>query len=103
MPLVRPAEEPRVAAAERIALAAWHVIGGRDGGRIDMRCDDAGLPQIMEINPLAGLHPTHSDLPILWTAIGRQYIDLIDQIVASAGLRRKDSPLDAASPMACGR
>ncbi len=83
-PLVSSADEPHVAEAERIALAAWRAIGGRDAGRIDMRCDEEGTPQIMEINPLAGLHPTHSDLPMLWTALGHEYVALIERIVASA-------------------
>jgi len=76
-----------VAEAEAIALAAWRAVGGRDAGRIDLRCDDAGHPQVMEINPLAGLHPTHSDLPMLWTSIGRPYVDLIGRIVQEASTR----------------
>jgi D-alanine-D-alanine ligase len=55
-----------------------------------LRCDEHGRPQLMEINPLAGLHPTHSDLPILWTAIGREYVNLIGSIVDSARLRIAD-------------
>ena len=38
----------------------------------------------MEVNPLAGLHPEHSDLPILATKVGLSYVDLIGRIVASA-------------------
>jgi D-alanine-D-alanine ligase len=38
----------------------------------------------MEVNPLAGLHPHHSDLPILVNALGIAYVRLIDRIVASA-------------------
>jgi D-alanine-D-alanine ligase len=41
----------------------------------------------MEINPLAGLHPTHSDLPMICTALGQSYIGLIERIVQSAKLR----------------
>jgi D-alanine-D-alanine ligase len=76
-----------VAEAEAIALAAWRAVGGRDAGRIDLRCDNAGHPQVMEINPLAGLHPTHSDLPMLWASIGRPYVDLIGRIVQEASAR----------------
>jgi D-alanine-D-alanine ligase len=86
-PLVRAKDNAAVAEAERIALAAWQVIGGQDAGRIDLRCDESGKPQLMEINPLAGLHPTHSDLPIVWTAVGREYVALIERIVESAKLR----------------
>jgi D-alanine-D-alanine ligase len=86
-PLVRAADDVTVAEVERIAFAAWVAVGGRDAGRIDVRCDATGKPQIMEINPLAGLHPTHSDLPVLWTTIGREYVELIERIVESARLR----------------
>ena len=68
--LVRASEDAAVAEAERIALAAWRAVAGRDAGRIDLRCDATGKPQLMEINPLAGLHPTHSDLPAVWTEMG---------------------------------
>jgi D-alanine-D-alanine ligase len=88
--LVRAPDGPEVAEAERIALAAWHIVAGRDAGRIDLRCDAAGRPQLIEINPLAGLHPTHSDLPMLWTAIGAEYVELIERIVESARLRISD-------------
>jgi D-alanine-D-alanine ligase len=97
-PLVKAASDPQVAEAERAALAAWRAVGGRDAGRIDLRCDENGRPQLMEINPLAGLHPTHSDLPMLWTAIGRDYVDLIGAIVDSAKLRIANCGLRITSP-----
>jgi len=86
-PLVRAADDGQVAQAEQIARAAWRAVGGRDAGRIDLRCDERERPQIMEINPLAGLHPTHSDLPMLWTAVGREYVELIERIVESVSCR----------------
>jgi D-alanine-D-alanine ligase len=97
-PLVRAADDVAVAEAERICLAAWKAIGGRDAGRIDVRCDEHGRPQLMEINPLAGLHPTHSDLPMIWSAVGCDYVDLIGRIVESAQSRcsRRDSRLGPA-------
>lgn len=70
--------------AEEIALAAWRGLGCRDGGRVDLRCDLKGYPQFMEINPLAGLHPEHSDLPILCAKIGVPYVRLIEEIINSA-------------------
>jgi D-alanine-D-alanine ligase len=85
--LVPAAGDSPVAQAEQIALAAWRIVGGRDAGRIDLRCDELGRPQLIEINPLAGLHPTHSDLPMLWTATGGEYADLVGRIVASAESR----------------
>ena len=82
--LVRSADEAVVAKSETLALQAWRLLGGRDAGRVDLRCNAAGEPEIIEVNPLAGLHPTHSDLPMLATAVGLAYVDLIQQIIDSA-------------------
>jgi D-alanine-D-alanine ligase len=80
--------DPLVADAEQIALLAWRTLDCRDAGRVDLRCDEHGRPQFLEINPLAGLHPEHSDLPILATKLGIAYVDLIAQILRSATGRR---------------
>jgi len=85
--LVLAMEDPLVAEAERIALDAWQVLGCRDAGRIDLRCDGQGHPQFMEVNPLAGIHPEHSDLPIICTKMSIPYKQLIADIVASASSR----------------
>ncbi len=85
--LVRPGDDEQVSAAEQVALLAWNVLGCRDAGRIDLRCDAAGRPNFMEVNPLAGLHPEHSDLPILASKVGIGYVELIRQIVDSAAPR----------------
>lgn len=85
--LVRAADDPEVAAAEALALAAWQALGGRDAGRIDLRLDVLGQPQFIEANPLAGLHPQHSDLPMIATAVGLPYVELIRRIVDSAAKR----------------
>jgi D-alanine-D-alanine ligase len=69
---------------EEIALASWRALGCRDAGRVDLRCDADGRPQFMEVNPLAGLHPAHSDLPIICSRLGMAYTDLIAGILASA-------------------
>jgi D-alanine-D-alanine ligase len=85
--LVRPKDDPEVRRAEEIALQAWRVLGCRDAGRIDLRSDAAGQPQFLEVNPLAGLHPSHPDLPMICTAVGVSYVELIDRIVRSAAQR----------------
>lgn len=79
--------DPEVHEAERVALAAWRALGCRDGGRIDLRSDASGRPQFLEANPLAGLHPFHSDLPMIAAAVGLPYVGLIDAIVESAAGR----------------
>jgi D-alanine-D-alanine ligase len=79
--------DSEVAEAERIALDAWRALGGRDAGRADLRSDAQGRPQFLEVNPLAGLHPQHSDLPMICTAVGMSYDELIRHIVESAAAR----------------
>ncbi|MEZ5592652.1 MAG: D-alanine--D-alanine ligase [Gammaproteobacteria bacterium] len=73
--------------AKTTALAAWQALGCRDGGRVDVRLDAQGKAQFIEVNPLAGLHPGHSDLPIMCTLAGIPYRDLIQAIVNSASSR----------------
>lgn len=73
----------------QIALRAWRGLGCRDGGRVDLRCDVHGDLRVLEVNPLPGLHPEHSDLPMTATAIGMSFHELIGQIVESA-CRRTD-------------
>lgn len=70
--------------AEPIALAAWRGLGGRDAGRVDLRADEAGRLYVMELNPLPGLHPTHSDLPMICAEVGISHGELIRRIVESA-------------------
>lgn len=85
--LVQPADDPLVAGIEDIALRVWQVLGCRDAGRLDLRCDKRGRPQFIEINPLAGLHPEHSDLPIICGLAGVSFERLIARILASAEQR----------------
>lgn len=85
--LVHSNRDKQVQVAEQVALDAWRILNCRDAGRVDLRCDAAGVPNFMEVNPLAGLHPEHSDLPILATKVGLPYVELIRQIVESAAKR----------------
>jgi D-alanine-D-alanine ligase len=93
-----PQKDPVVREAEKVALDAWRVLGCRDGGRADIRCDAEGNPQFMEVNPLAGLHPEHSDLPIICTHLGLSFVQLIERIMASAlqRVRRSKTPAKGA-------
>ena len=85
--LVHAKSDEQVRAAEELALKAWKILGCRDAGRVDLRCDAEGGPNFMEVNPLAGLHPEHSDLPILATKVGLSYEELIQRILESAAPR----------------
>jgi D-alanine-D-alanine ligase len=80
----RLVDDPTAQAAKETALAAHRALNCLDASRIDLRCDGAGQPQFIEVNPLAGLHPEHSDLCILATKVGMPYLELIRTIVDSA-------------------
>ncbi len=72
---------------EDVALAAWRCLGCRDAGRVDVRLDSAGKAQLIEVNPLAGLTPGHSDLPIMAGLKGVEYQALIGEILRCATAR----------------
>jgi len=72
---------------KKVALDSWIALGCLDGGRVDIRMDENGIPNFIEVNPLAGLNPVHSDLPILCRLNGISYETLIEQILQSAFLR----------------
>ncbi|KJU82715.1 protein containing D-alanine--D-alanine ligase [Candidatus Magnetobacterium bavaricum] len=75
--------------AAALAIAAYKAVGCRDAGRVDVKADANGKLFFLEINPLPGLHPTHSDLPILCTQAGMSYGQLIGEIIRSASARVK--------------
>lgn len=81
---------------ERVALAAWRCLGCRDAGRVDVRLDEHGTPQMLEVNPLAGLTPGHSDLPIMAALAGIEYRSLIGAIVECARERTGAGRADVA-------
>jgi D-alanine-D-alanine ligase len=67
-----------------VALNVWKALGGVDAGRVDIKADRNGRMCFMEVNPLAGLHPIHSDLPILSRLTGIKYQTLMEMIMKSA-------------------
>jgi D-alanine-D-alanine ligase len=89
--LMRPDEDPLIAEVEDVALRAWRILGCRDAGRLDLRCDKKGRPQFIEVNPMAGLHPEHSDLPIICSLAGISFDGLMARIVKSAAVRIRAS------------
>jgi D-alanine-D-alanine ligase len=72
---------------EEVALSSWRALGCRDGGRVDLKMDDKGNVYFLEVNPLAGLHPIDSDLPILCSLNNISYQNLIELIMDEATLR----------------
>jgi D-alanine-D-alanine ligase len=72
------------------ALAAYHALECRDWCRIDIRCDAAGRPMVVELNPLPGILPDPRDnscFPKAARAAGMSYDDLI-RTVADIAWRR---------------
>jgi D-alanine-D-alanine ligase len=80
----RIADDPESQEAVRVALEVWHGLDCRDAGRVDLRSDRDGNPNFIEINPIAGLHPEHSDLCIIAGKYGMGYQQLISEIVEAA-------------------
>jgi len=81
------AEDAEARLAGSRALEAYHALQCRDAARVDFRSDDHGIPYFLEANPIAGLNPWHSDLPILAAQNGIEFVALIGMIL-DAGLAR---------------
>ncbi|MEW5986800.1 MAG: D-alanine--D-alanine ligase [Chloroflexota bacterium] len=77
-----------------LTAAVFRVTGCQDVARVDFRLDvhDHYKPYILEINPLPGLNPGHSDLCIEAAAAGWSYEELVNRILDVAieryGLRK---------------
>ena len=82
-----PADDAEAGLAGMRALQAYRALECRDTARIDFRSDAHGEPFFLEANPLAGLHPSHSDLPILAAQAGIGFVELIG-LILDAGLAR---------------
>jgi D-alanine-D-alanine ligase len=72
-----------------VALRAWKALDAVDAGRIDLKADRNGKICFIEANPLAGLNPVHSDLPILARMYGIEYQTLLEMIMKAAIKRIK--------------
>lgn len=80
----RPSRTPEVIAVETLALESYRVLELRDCGRVDIRMDRLDRPAFMEVNPLPGLNPAHSDLPIIARQEGVSFEAVIGEIIQSA-------------------
>jgi len=72
-----------------VALRAWKALDAVDAGRVDLKADRNGKICFIEANPLAGLNPVHSDLPILARMYGIEYQTLMEMIMKAAIKRIK--------------
>jgi D-alanine-D-alanine ligase len=82
-----PATDAEARLAGARALLAYRALQCRDAARIDFRSDAKGDPHFLEANPLAGLNPSHSDLPILAAQNGIDFTSLMG-LILDAGLAR---------------
>jgi len=67
-----------------LALCAYHAVGCHDAGRVDLRLDQNGEPHLLEINPLPGLDPEYSSLPMIARHRGLSFEQLIGRILQHA-------------------
>ncbi|MFH1771887.1 MAG: KamA family radical SAM protein [Candidatus Omnitrophota bacterium] len=66
---------------KKYALAAYRILELKDFARIDFRLDKESVPRIIDVNPLPGLSPRYSDLPILYRLKGKAYSELIKALL----------------------
>jgi len=79
------------ASIERVTLDAFRVLGCRDWARIDVRLDAAGVPNVLEVNPLPGILPDPADnscMPKAARAAGIGYDELIQSCLKYAAARQ---------------
>lgn len=77
-------------AIEKIALKTYHILRCRDWSRIDMRLDENGIPNVLEINPLPGILPDPNDnscYPKAARAAGLSYNKMINEVLNIARKR----------------
>ncbi|MGZ5514722.1 MAG: D-alanine--D-alanine ligase family protein [Candidatus Aminicenantales bacterium] len=87
-----PAPIPGVLRAkiESVVARACNVLRIRDWSRVDVRLDEKGEPNILEVNPLPGILPLPEDnscLPKAARTAGYSYSDLIHRVVEEASKR----------------
>jgi D-alanine-D-alanine ligase len=80
----KPLDDDIADECKAVALGAWKALGAVDAGRVDLKADRNGRICFIEANPLAGLNPIHSDLPILAGMYGISYNQLLGMIMKEA-------------------
>ncbi len=80
----KPLGDDIVDECKSVALGAWKALDAVDAGRVDLKADRNGKICFIEANPLAGLNPIHSDLPILSRMSGIEYQTLMEMIMKAA-------------------
>jgi len=86
----KPLDKDIADECKAVALGAWKALDAVDAGRVDLKADRNGKICFIEANPLAGLNPVHSDLPILARMYGIEYQTLMEMIMKAAIKRIKE-------------
>ncbi|HEU0030228.1 MAG TPA: ATP-grasp domain-containing protein [Kofleriaceae bacterium] len=83
---LRDASPAMIAAVEQIARDAWHALGLRDYGRVDLRVDASGQPWVIDVNPNPDISP---DAGVVRAAklAGLSYPKLVETIALTAWRR----------------
>lgn len=85
-----PLDETLRKAVEDVALRSCRVLGVLDWCRVDVRLDAAGVPNIIELNPLPGIlmdPKCNSCFPKAARTAGMTYAELINSVVDIAAQR----------------
>ena len=85
----KPLDDDIIDECKSVALRAWKALEAVDAGRVDLKANRVGKICFIEANPLAGLNPIHSDLPILSRMYGIEYQTLLEMIMKAAIMRIK--------------
>jgi D-alanine-D-alanine ligase len=85
----KPLDADIIDECKSVALRDWKALNAVDAGRVDLKADRNGKICFIEANPLAGLNPIHSDLPILSRMYGVEYQTLMEMIMKAAIKRTK--------------
>lgn len=89
-----PLDDATTRAIQALAVRVHQTVGCVDWSRVDIRLSPDGIPYVLEVNPLPGLHPSDSNFPVMAQQAGLDYLGLIKAIVTSA-CRRSGLPLPA--------
>ena len=80
--------DPAVAqAVQAVAWKAAKALSCRDVARVDIRLSSEGIPYVLEVNPLPGMDPEESNLPIMARAAGLSHEALILRLLTLAAER----------------
>lgn len=74
----------------KVALETYKILRCRDWSRIDIRLDQNGEPNVIEINPLPGVLPDPKDnscYPKAARANGLSYVEMINKVLITAAKR----------------